>query len=113
MAHADSPFPSTRLLIPGLPFRRKRCRQGPDTRLQLNGVEKRVNDLVSQMTLDEKIDLIGGDTPFRTHPVALDLNPQSSSDFDVSAGSWEADAGSYERMLGKSSREDHCYACFR
>ncbi|WP_158941739.1 glycoside hydrolase family 3 C-terminal domain-containing protein [Granulicella sp. S190] len=33
-------------------------------------VDKRVDDLLAKMTLDEKIDLIGGDTPFRTHPVA-------------------------------------------
>src|ERR1700677_2581394 len=32
-------------------------------------VEKRVDDLLAEMTLDEKIDLISGDTPFRTHPV--------------------------------------------
>ena len=32
-------------------------------------VEKRVDDLVGKMTLDEKIDLINGDTPFRTHAV--------------------------------------------
>ena len=32
-------------------------------------VEKRVDDLVAKMTLDEKIDLISGDTPFRTHPI--------------------------------------------
>ena len=32
-------------------------------------VDKRVNELVGAMTLDEKIDLLGGDTPFRTHPV--------------------------------------------
>jgi beta-glucosidase len=32
-------------------------------------VDKRVNELVGAMTLDEKIDLISGDTPFRTHPV--------------------------------------------
>jgi len=32
-------------------------------------VDKRVNELVGTMTLDEKIDLISGDTPFRTHPV--------------------------------------------
>lgn len=32
-------------------------------------VDKRVNELVGQMTLDEKIDLLSGDTPFRTHPV--------------------------------------------
>jgi beta-glucosidase len=32
-------------------------------------VEQRVNKLVAAMTLDEKIDLIAGDTPFRTHPV--------------------------------------------
>jgi beta-glucosidase len=32
-------------------------------------VEKRVNDLLAKMTLDEKIDLISGDTPFRTHPI--------------------------------------------
>src|ERR1700761_486443 len=32
-------------------------------------VEKRVDDLVSRMTLEEKIELIGGDTPFRTHPI--------------------------------------------
>jgi beta-glucosidase len=31
--------------------------------------DKRVNELVSEMTLDEKIDLISGDTPFRTRPV--------------------------------------------
>ena len=29
--------------------------------------ENRVNALLARMTLDEKIDLIGGDTPFRTH----------------------------------------------
>src|ERR1700678_1363081 len=29
-------------------------------------VDKRVNELLAKMTLDEKIDLIGGDTPFRT-----------------------------------------------
>src|SRR5271156_764536 len=32
-------------------------------------VDKRVNELLAKMTLDEKIDLIGGDTPFRTHAV--------------------------------------------
>jgi beta-glucosidase len=32
-------------------------------------VDKRVDDLLAKMTLDEKIDLIGGDTPFRTHPI--------------------------------------------
>ncbi len=31
--------------------------------------DARVNQLVSQMTLDEKIDLLSGDTPFRTHPI--------------------------------------------
>src|SRR4029077_9976139 len=31
--------------------------------------DKRVNELVDAMTLDEKIDLLSGDTPFRTHPV--------------------------------------------
>ncbi|MBV8437932.1 MAG: glycoside hydrolase family 3 C-terminal domain-containing protein [Silvibacterium sp.] len=31
--------------------------------------EKRADDLVSKMTLEEKIELIGGDTPFRTHPI--------------------------------------------
>jgi len=33
------------------------------------GVDKRVNQLIGEMTLDEKIDLLSGDTPFRTHPV--------------------------------------------
>jgi beta-glucosidase len=32
-------------------------------------VEKRVDSLLAQMTLDEKIELLGGDTPFRTHPI--------------------------------------------
>src|SRR5580658_11300958 len=32
-------------------------------------VDKHVNRLIGEMTLDEKIDLISGDTPFRTHPV--------------------------------------------
>jgi beta-glucosidase len=32
-------------------------------------VDKLVDDLLAKMTLDEKIDLIGGDTPFRTHPI--------------------------------------------
>ena len=32
-------------------------------------VDKRVNELVGQMTIEEKIDLLSGDTPFRTHPV--------------------------------------------
>ena len=32
-------------------------------------VDKRVDDLLSKMTQDEKIDLISGDTPFRTHAV--------------------------------------------
>jgi beta-glucosidase len=32
-------------------------------------VDKRVEDLLGKMTLDEKIDLIGGDTPFRTHSI--------------------------------------------
>jgi beta-glucosidase len=32
-------------------------------------VDKRVNELVGAMTLDEKIDLLSGDTPFRTHAV--------------------------------------------
>ncbi|HWZ49836.1 MAG TPA: glycoside hydrolase family 3 C-terminal domain-containing protein [Granulicella sp.] len=40
------------------------------TRSNPQEVEKRVDDLVAKMTLDEKIDLIGGDTPFRTHPIA-------------------------------------------
>ena len=31
--------------------------------------ERRAEDLVSKMTLEEKIELIGGDTPFRTHPI--------------------------------------------
>jgi beta-glucosidase len=33
-------------------------------------VERRVDELLGKMTLEEKIDLIGGETPFRTHPVA-------------------------------------------
>jgi beta-glucosidase len=32
-------------------------------------VDQRVDELVKKMTRDEKIDLIGGDTPFRTHPI--------------------------------------------
>jgi len=32
-------------------------------------VDKRVDDLLAKMTLEEKIDLIGGDTPFRTHAI--------------------------------------------
>jgi beta-glucosidase len=32
-------------------------------------VEKRVDDLLAKMTVEEKIDLIGGDTPFRTHAI--------------------------------------------
>jgi beta-glucosidase len=32
-------------------------------------VDQRVDDLVKKMTLDEKIELIGGDTPFRTHAI--------------------------------------------
>jgi beta-glucosidase len=32
-------------------------------------VEKRVDSLLSRMTLEEKVDLIGGDTPFRTHAI--------------------------------------------
>jgi beta-glucosidase len=32
-------------------------------------VEKRVDDLLAKMTLDEKVDFIGGDTPFRTHAI--------------------------------------------
>ena len=32
-------------------------------------VEARVDDLLRRMTTDEKIDLIGGDTPFRTHAI--------------------------------------------
>jgi beta-glucosidase len=32
-------------------------------------VDKRVDELVQKMTLDEKIELIGGDTPFRTHAI--------------------------------------------
>jgi beta-glucosidase len=39
-------------------------------------VEKRVDRILAKMTLDEKIDLIGGDTPFRTHP-----NPRLSIPF--------------------------------
>jgi beta-glucosidase len=33
------------------------------------GSEARVNTLLQQLTLDEKIELISGDTPFRTHPI--------------------------------------------
>jgi beta-glucosidase len=32
-------------------------------------VEKQVDDLLARMTVEEKIDLIGGDTPFRTHAI--------------------------------------------
>lgn len=32
-------------------------------------VDRRVDDLLAKMTLEEKIDLLGGDTPFRTHPI--------------------------------------------
>ncbi len=31
--------------------------------------EKRVDDLVRRMTVEEKVDLIGGETPFRTHAI--------------------------------------------
>jgi beta-glucosidase len=31
--------------------------------------EKRVDNLLAKMTLDEKLDLLGGDTPFRTHAI--------------------------------------------
>jgi beta-glucosidase len=33
-------------------------------------IEARVNDLLARMTTDEKISLIGGDTPFRTHAIS-------------------------------------------
>jgi beta-glucosidase len=33
-------------------------------------MEARVNDLLERMTTDEKVDLISGDTPFRTHAIA-------------------------------------------
>ncbi len=32
-------------------------------------IDKRVNDIVAKMTLDEKIEILGGDTPFRTHAI--------------------------------------------
>jgi len=35
----------------------------------IQAIDKRVDDLVSKMTIEEKIDLIGGDTPFRTHAI--------------------------------------------
>ncbi|WP_353064137.1 hypothetical protein RBB77_00005, partial [Tunturibacter psychrotolerans] len=49
-------------------------------------VDKRVNDLLAKMTLDEKIDLIGGDTPFRTHAVPrLDIPYFQMADGPVGA----------------------------
>ncbi len=35
----------------------------------LAAIDKRVDGLLSKLTLEEKIDLIGGDTPFRTHAI--------------------------------------------
>src|SRR6202166_908837 len=49
-------------------------------------VEKRVDDLLAKMTLDEKIDLISGDTPFRTHPIPrLDIPYFQMADGPVGA----------------------------
>jgi beta-glucosidase len=43
--------------------------QAQITHDNLQALDKRVDELVSKMTLEEKIDLIGGDTPFRTHAI--------------------------------------------
>ncbi|WP_433984097.1 glycoside hydrolase family 3 N-terminal domain-containing protein [Tunturiibacter empetritectus] len=49
-------------------------------------VDKRVDDLLAKMTLDEKIDLIGGDTPFRTHSIPrLDIPYFQMADGPVGA----------------------------
>jgi beta-glucosidase len=42
---------------------------GQITSSNRQAVDQRADDLVKKMTLDEKIELIGGDTPFRTHPI--------------------------------------------
>ncbi|HEX4651698.1 MAG TPA: glycoside hydrolase family 3 N-terminal domain-containing protein, partial [Granulicella sp.] len=42
---------------------------GQITASNRQAVDQRADDLVKKMTLDEKIELIGGDTPFRTHPI--------------------------------------------
>ena len=44
--------------------------QTPAKRPENDAVHTRVEALLGQLTLDEKIDLIGGDTPFRTHAIA-------------------------------------------
>src|ERR1700761_1218792 len=85
-------------------------------------VDKRVNDLLAKMTLDEKIDLIGGDTPFRTHAVPrLDIPYFQMADGPVGAhipaptiayaagiglaASWDrALAMSIGQQLGRDSR---------
>ena len=43
------------------------CQQGPSQNTA--AIDERVTALLGKMTLAEKIDLLSGDTPFRTHPV--------------------------------------------
>jgi beta-glucosidase len=43
--------------------------------------------------------------PGETKHVALELDPRSFSYFDVKSGSWTADAGAYELLLGGSSQD--------
>jgi len=54
---------TTALLVPGAHAVAQFVGHDPEA------VERRVDSLLGKMTIDEKIDLISGDTPFRTHPV--------------------------------------------
>jgi len=54
---------TTALLVPGAHAIAQFVGHDPEA------VERRVDSLLGKMTIDEKIDLISGDTPFRTHPV--------------------------------------------
>ena len=43
--------------------------------------------------------------PGETKHVSLDLDPRSFSYFDVKTSAWQADAGTYDLMLGDSSQD--------
>ncbi len=62
-------FVGCRIILTGILLAAALSSSAQFVRNDPQAIEKRVDDLVSKMTLDEKIELIGGDTPFRTHAI--------------------------------------------
>jgi len=79
-----------------------------------NGIETRVKDLLSQMTLEEKIDLLSGaknvenntnTNPGESKMLSFNINKNDLAFYDVKSKQWVAEPGRFRVLIGSSSRD--------